>query len=260
MHIPEEVLVVLRGAVLTSTTVTLPPEKLDRKLYVQVNNVLEAAGGKWDRRMRAHVFPRDPRELLGLAVETGQIVSKKTELQAFYTPAALAMEVVAFLPNWTPAKMRSLRVLEPSAGHGALLDPLVQQGVCAKNVTCYDVDQDAVDVLNGRGYRASCHDFLTVVDPALVCAFDVVVMNPPFAKGQAVAHVHHALRFPKVGGRLLAIMPPTWETSRVKAAVALRDALTKSYDGWLVRPLPDGSFREAGTDVKVVLLDAERIR
>lgn len=259
MHIPEEVLVVLRGAVLTSTTVTLPPEKLDRKLYVQVNNVLEAAGGKWDRRMRAHVFPRDPRELLGLAVETGQIVSKKTELQAFYTPAALATHVASFLPSWATAKP-SLRVLEPSAGHGALLKPLLAAGVWPTNVTCYDIDEEAVAVLNGHGYRASCRDFLTVLDPALVCTFDVVVMNPPFAKGQAVAHVHHALRFPKIGGRLLAIMPPTWETSRVKAAVALRDALTKSYDGWLVRPLPDGSFREAGTDVKVVLLDAERIR
>lgn len=259
MHIPEEVLAVLRRSVCTSTTLTLPPDKLDRKLYVDVNKVLEAAGGKWDRRTRSHVFERDPRDVLDLAVSTGKIVSKKTELQAFYTPAKLAMQMVALLPNWTPAKMRSLRVLEPSAGHGALLDPLVQQGVNVQNVTCYDVDQDAVNVLNGRGYRASCRDFLSVLDPALVCAFDLVVMNPPFTKGQAVAHVHHALRFPHVGGQLLAIMPPTWETARVRAAVALRDDLTKSYD-WAVQPLPDGSFQEAGTNVKVVLLHAKRLR
>lgn len=259
MHIPEEVLAVLRRSVCTATSLTLPPDKLDRKLYVDVNKVLEAAGGKWDRRTRSHVFERDPRDVLDLAVSTGKIVSKKTELQAFYTPAKLAMQMAALLPNWTPAKMRSLRVLEPSAGHGALLDPLVQQGVNVQNVTCYDVDQDAVNVLNGRGYRASCRDFLSVLDPALVCAFDLVVMNPPFTKGQAVAHVHHALRFPQVGGQLLAIMPPTWESSRVRAAVALRDDLTRSYD-WAVQPLPEGSFQEAGTNVKVVLLHAKRLR
>lgn len=250
---------VLNRSTITALTVQLPNEQLERKLYIEVNKVLEAAGGKWDRRTRSHVFTSDPRAKLGLAMETGQIVSKKQDLQAFYTSAEIAELVVDGLPQWTPEAMRKLRVLEPSAGHGALLKPLLAAGVWSTNVTCYDIDEEAVAVLNGLGFRAQARDFLEVLDPALVCVFDAVVMNPPFTKGQAVAHVTHALRFPRIGGHLVAIMPPTWQTSRKKADIELRKLLDRDYR-WSVEKLPEGAFKEAGTAVQTVLLRAERLR
>src|SRR3972149_847602 len=62
-EIPEEVLVVLRRAVIEGTRLRIV-EQLDRKLYVAVNKGLEAAGGKWDRKAKAHTFGDDPRKIL----------------------------------------------------------------------------------------------------------------------------------------------------------------------------------------------------
>lgn len=42
-------------------------EQLDRKLYEAVNKALEAAGGRWNKKAKAHVFKGDPRPYLGLA-------------------------------------------------------------------------------------------------------------------------------------------------------------------------------------------------
>lgn len=43
------------------------PDTLDRKLYQAVNAALEDAGGRWNRKAKAHIFKGDPRPYLGLA-------------------------------------------------------------------------------------------------------------------------------------------------------------------------------------------------
>ena len=85
-HITDTVRDVLARSTITATSLTLP-EQLDRKTYDAVNKALSGAGGRWDRKAKAHVFNRDPREVLGLAVETGKATNVRTKLQAFYTPA-----------------------------------------------------------------------------------------------------------------------------------------------------------------------------
>ncbi|WMA00162.1 hypothetical protein [Enterobacter hormaechei] len=34
-------------------------DQLDRSIYVKTNKVLEAAGGKWNRKEQAHIFTAD---------------------------------------------------------------------------------------------------------------------------------------------------------------------------------------------------------
>ncbi len=81
---------------------------------------------------------------------------------------------------------------------------------------------------------------------------DAVIMNPPFSKGQDMAHVSRALEFLRPGGTLVAIMPPTWRTSGRNAAAAFIGKISDhSYD-WI--DLPEGSFREADTSVNTGIL------
>ena len=94
-EISDEVRDVLARSTITATSVKLPSGQLERKLYEAVNKALEGAGGRWDRKSKAHLFDRDPREVLGLAVETGKAVNLRTKLQAFYTPPELAEKMVA---------------------------------------------------------------------------------------------------------------------------------------------------------------------
>jgi len=119
--ITEQVRDVLVRSSIDATSVKLPPEHLDRALYVAVDKVLKAAGGKWDRKAGAHLFDRDPREALGLAIETGEATNLKQQFQAFYTPAPLAARM-AELADVKPGML----VLEPSAGMGALAEAVNQ--------------------------------------------------------------------------------------------------------------------------------------
>lgn len=248
VKLTDEVATVLRGSDINANSVVLKGQ-LDRKLYQSVNDVLVAAGGKWDKRAKAHVFPSDPREALGLALETGSVVDKvkekKKTLQTFYTPREVAMRAVALL---SPAKEHL--ILEPSCGEGAMLDALKEVGVDTTRVYCFDVDAEALAVAERKhSCVAKAQDFLTVdLNPY----FDRVLMNPPFAKGQDIKHVRHAYKFLNPGGRLVAIMSPSWQSNENKAAREFRE-FVRDADGVTI-DLPEGSFKESGTMVSTVML------
>jgi 16S rRNA G966 N2-methylase RsmD len=262
--VSDEVRAALREAEITTTApwrVKLV-KKLDRKLYTQVNKVLEGAGGAWSRKEAAHVFERDPRELLGLAVETGKAKNVKQELQAFYTPAGVAQKVVELAEIAWP-----MTVLEPSAGAGALAEEAAAALMSAAPagtigqdvrdmVKCYDVDGVAVEKLRALGYRdAEQRDFLQVAPGEEL--YDRIAMNPPFTRGAALEHVLYAYSFLKPGGILVAVMPGTVTAPSRTARAAVKQAfgeLFLSATSARMTDLPPGSFRESGTDVAVHLL------
>lgn len=80
------------------------------------------------------------------------------------------------------------------------------------------------------------------------------MMNPPFANGADIDHVSHALKFLKPSGRLVAIMSAGVKTSTTKKAKAFLELL-KGYE-WSFRNVPDGAFKESGTNVRVTMLVA----
>jgi hypothetical protein len=55
MRVNEQVLAVLSRCATNGNCLTLP-EQLPRRDYVAINKVIEAAGGRWSRGARAHVF------------------------------------------------------------------------------------------------------------------------------------------------------------------------------------------------------------
>lgn len=241
---------VLSRSTITADRVVLPPGQLDRKLYEQVNKALEGAGGKWNRSAKAHVFDRDPREALGLAIETGKATNVKQALQAFYAPDALA-DRVAVLAELQPG----MRVLEPSCGDGALVRAVLRREPKLGLIHVIDIDTPAWSKVCALTQAGSSGDFLRIT-PAELGLFDVVVMNPPFTKGQDMAHVLHAWTFLKPGGRLVAITSPGWRTGRTKAATEFRNfarAFAVHEDD-----VPAGTFCESGTDVATVLLVMKR--
>lgn len=267
--ISDEVRDVLARSTITSTSVKLP-EQLDRKLYDAVNKALAGAGGKWNKKAGAHLFDRDPREVLGLAVETGEAVNLRTKLQAFYTPESLAERVVravgvASYPGVLRAKEgraagRPL-VLEPSVGEGALAVAVIKATGGHVSITAVDIDPVALEVAKKRiesAYKAeptrgvldiNAYDFLKTSLRDSV-AFDYIVMNPPFAKGADVKHVTHAYDLLAPGGTLAAIMWPAWQTAATKAAVAFRELVASAAGA--VEDIPPGAFEH--TDVATVLL------
>lgn len=246
--ISDDVRDVLARSTITATSVTLPPGQLERKLYTDVNKTLEGAGGKWSRKARAHVFERDPREALGLAVETGQATDVRSVLQAYYTPPALARRV---------AELSGVKaedsVLEPSVGEGALAVAVLERTGPDATIVAYDVDEVALRKAANRlagpaRMQLACLDFLDV-DPDPI--YDVVVMNPPFTKDADVRHVTHAWGFVKPGGTLVAITWPKWHASPSTAAQRAFADLVRSVGGE-VEDVPAGTFEH--TDVATVIV------
>ncbi len=122
---------------------------------------------------------------LALDVGTFPDDSKRDALSQWFTPAPLAERMVAFA-NIEPGE----RVLEPSAGSGALVAPLLKADA---NVTAIEIDTRYVDHLTTTypSARVIEADFLTVAPFSV----DVVVSNPPYENGLDGAFISHALKF-----------------------------------------------------------------
>jgi predicted RNA methylase len=253
MRIAPEVLAVLSQCSVAGNAVHLPPVQLERKLYVRVNEVLEALGGKWNRKAKAHLFERDPAERLDDAIVTGE-VDRPADFGFFQTPPELAARVQA------EADVRpGMRVLEPSAGHGALIC-----GLAGVDVVAVELLPDNVRVLQGLHGKIGLASALTVVAGDFIGMsagglggpFDRVLMNPPFSRQQDIAHVLHAFSMLRPGGRLVSIMSGGVAFRQDRRTVAFRAEVAQH--GGSIEPLPDGSFRSSGTDVRTVLVTMER--
>lgn len=236
----------------------LPAGQLDRALYVEVDKVLKALGGKWDRAARGHRFDRPVDGPLAEALRSGTAFDLKRMNEQFFTPPDIADHLADLLMIGD-----GTHVLEPSAGAGALVNAAMARG---GTVTAVELDAELLPRLREigeqrHGWLRVCHaDFMEweIRDAPQgdFCDFsgpvDVVLMNPPFGRCKDMAHVERALRFLRPGGQLAAIMSPHWTFGGDAASCRFRDMVRARDHIWTL--LPPGSFRSAGTNVQAGFL------
>lgn len=221
---------------------------LDHPLYVKLNKVLEAAGGKWNRKLGMHVFDpdSDAEEFLREAIDTGIYIDPKQGWQFFETPEDLAQRMVQ-IANVQPSQ----RVLEPSAGHGRIALAALRAGA---SVRCVELNHKCVQKLVALPYEhvLVVHtDFLNMLpSPEL---YDAVLMNPPFTKRQDIQHVQHALKFLRPGGTLVSVMSAGTLFREDKMTAGFREDVVELMDG-TIEKLPPETFKESGTGVSTVLV------
>lgn len=238
----EEALVVLQTLTWEEDSVTLGPTQLERDLYTEVNRLLEASGGKWNRKRKAHVFPRAKvqraRDFVTDAALTKSYLDPKKAFEFFATPPELALKLVA------RARVKlGEQALEPSAGEGAIAEVLRKAGA---SILCVELAPDNVNHLVSAGFKVHPGNFLEFRTEE---RFDVVVMNPPFSEG--IAHVMHALTFLRPGGRLVTVLDAGVMTRRDKEAKAFQALVTDSEE------LPPETFKASGTQVRTVILEIQ---
>ncbi|MFA5152114.1 MAG: rRNA adenine N-6-methyltransferase family protein [Clostridia bacterium] len=242
MKVDQEVLSVLSLLEINGNQVKITSQ-LERKLYERTNKVLEAAGGKWNTKAKAHIFPGDAEEALDQVINTG-VIAIHQEMGSFFTPEII-VDLLIELAHIQPGML----VLEPSAGIGNIVKKLLS---ATDNVSCIEIDQKHCDQLrkNCGNVNLLCTDFLTF--PA-VPLFDRVVMNPPFAKQADIDHVIHALKFVKPGGRLVSVMSAGIYFRENKKTIGFRELMTEH--GGILQRLPEGAFKESGTMVNTVIVE-----
>lgn len=240
MRVEQCVLAVLSAAEVEGNKLVLVGQ-LDRKLYERTNKVLEAAGGKWNRGAKAHVFDGDAGERIDQIILTESVEIPKDEFEYFPTPP----EVVAALMHEIEPCGDGDRVLEPSAGQGHIALTLREAGC---EVDTVELSPKNAEVLLAKGFQPIIGDFLQV-EPRR--EYDLVAMNPPFSKQQDIKHVLHALGFLKPDGMLVSVMSAGVTFRQDKRATEFR-ALVESRGG-RIEPLPDGAFKSSGTMVNTVI-------
>lgn len=158
-------------------------------------------------------------------------------------------------PRVTAARMVAKAAVEPgqsvgefSAGTGRILDAIFEAiDRSTISVTAVEINQTL-----SRSLATSYSDIKVVCADFLRCGaelgkFDRVIINPPFANGQDIAHISHALDFLKPGARLVAICANG--PRQKEKLLPLVEARSGTWE-----ELPEGTFVVSGTNVRTVLL------
>jgi len=262
VQIDADVEEVLRAAKLEGNTLTLQSQ-LDRAMYVKVNKLLDLIGFKWNRKAQSHIGRGDSADKLREGLSDGKVIDEKKTYQFFETPDGLA-DQMASLAQISPGH----RVLEPSAGRGAIIRAIQRQcpalkvifacelsSYMASNLADLDIEQFLQPKDDKSKYCqviVSCGDFLQVNEK-----YDRIVMNPPFMAGQDCDHVKHAYDLLLPGGNLVAIMSPSWLSNESKKFKDFRKWYKSLKDnGYASTPvdLPEGTFKDSGTNVCTVMV------
>ena len=188
----------------------------------------------------------------------------QVELQQFSTPPMLA---------WLMAKAAAISpqdsVLEPSSGNGAIA---IWMSAHQASLQLNEIDFARRNSLRHIFPEAqiTAHDGELIADLHRGPAPSVVLMNPPFARSQergqdgATAHRHlrSAIRTCATGGRIVAIMPESFNASRFRDAesdislcldVSLQQMFSRTGTGIAVRmvvfdKIPDAAVPEITGD------------
>lgn len=234
MKAETDVIEILKGAEVNGNKIRIT-QKLDRAMYQKVNRTLTGIGGRWSTKEKAHVFEKDVSEIICQIAETGEYKDIKSDFQFFPTPPELAQKVVK-MAGIQPGE----NCLEPSAGRGGIARFM-------PGCDCIELNPDNALWLKEHGFNVIHDDFLTFRPEK---NYDVIVMNPPFNKGQAAAHITKAVEIAKRCVIAIADSGVSFRTDRVSAA--FRD-LVASYGG-TIEPAESGAFKESGTNVNTVII------
>jgi hypothetical protein len=154
MKIKQEVLNILKTSTVEeeSNLLFLPDIQLDRKLYTDVNKCLESIGGKWNRKLKGHLFDHNPSDDIDEMINTGEWTDKKKEYQYFPTPKDIVLQMIGL----ADIQSRDM-LLEPSAGQGSILEEFPKNNA----YVAVELMPENCKVLKDKGYSVAHIDFLS---------------------------------------------------------------------------------------------------
>lgn len=163
----------------------------------------------------------------------------------FPTPEPLVkmMLEVADLESMRPL----MRILEPSAGHGAIADAVKAAGFGSMLGVC-EINHQLHDLLALKGHFVIGRDCLTDVQ----AKYHRILMNPPFENKQDMQHVRAMYEHLTDDGVLVAILSPHFEYAQDRVSEEFRAWLDEVGANWM--EIPAGAFKQSGTQVATRLM------
>ncbi|MBE7174596.1 MAG: methyltransferase [Williamsia sp.] len=232
------------------------PKQLGRDLYGAVLKALKPTGAKWvGGKTQAIVFA-DLADLAHVdAIINGGSQNPAKDYQFFPTPDALGDYLVDLI---TADLEEGDRVLEPSAGDGALIKAFWRK-FPEHSVEAFELwerNQRKLRQLESEeGARVHLvgEDFLAA-DPADYPKYKLILANPPFAQNQDIRHVRHMLKFLAPGGQLVTIMSRHWHFASDALSESWKSLVKGASKFIICEDIEAGSFTESGTQVATCLI------
>ena len=243
-----EVIEIIKQCSADGNILRLPKMELSREDYLAVKKAIEKNGGKWKGgKTFGFVFAdRDAADVIDSMVNGfGDI---KKDFQFFATPSDVADLMVAKLEIQPYDK-----ILEPSAGNGALINAVLRLHSDI-TIDCYELNPLNRKVLEKMAnVNVLGDDFTKRLDNE---EYDVIIANPPFSKNQDIIHLMKMWNNLRYGGRIACITSTHWMFSN--------DAKSVEFREWIIgkctfqHEFPKGTFKESGTDIATILLILEK--
>ena len=171
--------------------------------WKEAERVLEQIGGVKNGRM--WTFDYCPHDVLH-EIQASGVVPDQVAHQFYPTPSHIVEAMLA-----EAGISAGARVLEPSAGTGAIADRVREYGPCRP--VCVEISPLHCRILEGKEHDVIEADFLEWADEqdALLGSYEYVIMNPPYSEGRALAHLEAARPLLSDGGRIVALLPTTYK-------------------------------------------------
>ena len=243
-----EVIEVIKQCSADGNILRLPQIELNREDYLAVKKAIEKNGGKWKGgKTFGFVFAdRDAADVIDSMVNG--VADIKKDFQFFATPSDVADLMVAKLEIQPYEK-----ILEPSAGNGALINAVLRL-YSDIIIDCYELNplnRKALEKITNVNVIGD--DFTKRLDNE---EYDVIIANPPFSKNQDIIHLMKMWDNLRYGGRIACITGTHWMFSNDTKSVEFREWIIGKYT--FQHEFPKGTFKESGTDIATILLILEK--
>ena len=225
-----------------------PTYQLSEIAWKEYADIFKKLGGKYVSKDKGFKFKEDISGIIQKIVDEKDF--NFNVLDFYPTPEELVIQCIEALN--IPEYGFIGKILEPNGGTGAFISKLPED--C--QITTYELDPSLAKNLKAKFPLVEVfnQDFL-LVEPEPI--YDYVVMNPPFntetKKNIWMAHINHAKKFLRKGGKLVAIVPGTFIYSSTKEISQFREEMLNH--GWYF----EHNIEFSTTKVKTVGLVYENI-
>lgn len=222
---------------------TLPQVQFDKKSYATVKAWIEESFGTWNSQKQGFTWKFDASRVVSILTQ-GKRCNLRQDFQFFATPDAVADLVASKFSSID----KSMTILEPSAGTGALINAV--RRLCPEaTVDCYELMPENVQILKnipgarilGEDFIKECHD-----------KYQRIIANPPFSGNQDIQHVYKMFESLTINGEMSVITSQHWKIAS--------DSKCKNFRKWLeehnaqIQDIAAGEFKESGTGIQTSLI------
>ncbi len=231
---------ILKHCTLEDNVLKLPRVQFNKKSYAEAKKWIEEAGGSWQGgKVQGFTFPFNADRVFSILHE-GKRCNLQQDFQFFATPP----EVADWLVMLAGGVHEDEKVLEPSAGTGAIIDA-IHRSCKDLVVDCFELMPENKELLSKKSNINILGDDFTTYDLGL---YDKIIANPPFSKNQDIRHVRRMYEHLNNGGTVAAIMSCHWKIASEKECADFREWLKDVHAK--VCDIEEGSFKQSGTGIE----------